>query len=471
MAKKKKKKQTTQQASAKQKKITNEVLESLIESAKRDYSKYIRNKEFLENPSRVLKNTKEGSRLGLELFEEMRSDDQVSAELQIRNSKAAAAPFSIIVPGGDDSDLKQAVELEKQIDPIYRKIVEEIQDAIMMGYAVIELNWQVINNRVELPGVYGHKQKEFTFTTEKELIMTTEEGKQVPVQPDRVIVATFRERKGNPFGNSLCNELFFPWFFKKHDWIYWGNYLEKFGQPTAIGYYPPGTHKDKQQLLLEALQAIQNDMAVIMPADMKAEFLEAKRGGSADGYKDFYRTCNTQISKVINLSTLMANESEFGTRAQAQVHEDISDFAPEKDTLWAAEILTDTVVERLARWNYNFSVKPKLVINYEKEKTGKETAQTDEILTKIVPITIDELYERYNKRKPQDDDIVSYKEKLYLWKDLKAKIESGELQAANHPGPTPNLAEFSPSHIKTGHIDDMDREVRDTKHHEKKIRK
>jgi SPP1 gp7 family putative phage head morphogenesis protein len=150
----------------------------------------------------------------------------------------------------------------------------------------------------------------------------------------------------------------------------------------------------------------------------------------------------------------MANESEFGTRAQAQVHEDISDFAPEKDTLWIAEILTDTVVERLARWNYNFSVKPKLVINYEKEKTGKETAETDKIISDIVPITLEEMYERYKKRKPQDDDIVSFQGKLYVWKDLKAKIEKGEPQAADQPVPPSNFAEFS-----AGDIDDMDRVV------------
>jgi phage gp29-like protein len=144
--------------SDKEKKPGKEVFESLVESAKRDYSKFIATKKILENPSHVLKKTKEGSRLGLELFEEMEADDQIGSDLDIRRLKVSSFPFEIIVEGGTDQDAESAKELKKQINPIYRELVKEVQDALVYGYSITELFWEIFENRVELRKILGHQQ-------------------------------------------------------------------------------------------------------------------------------------------------------------------------------------------------------------------------------------------------------------------------------------------------------------------------
>ena len=410
--------ETVEPTKEKGKKPGKEVLESLMESAKRDYSKFIATKKILENPSGVLKKTKEGSRLGLELFEEMEEDDQIGSDLDIRRLKVSSFPFEIIVEDGLDKDAEQAKEIKKQIAPIYRDLVKEVQDALVIGYSVTELYWEIVGSRVELPKVQGHKQREFTFTDEGDILWATESGKTVPVNPNRVILASFNKKKGNLFGRSLLARCFWPWFFKKHGWLFWSTYLEKFGQPTVVGKYPSGASKEQRDLLLKACQAIQNDMAVIIDQNWMIGLLEAQRSGAVDSYEKFIHYCNRCISKVILMTTLTSNEVNYGTMGQAIVHKDLSDECIEDDAIWLADVLTKQIVSLLANWNYNFTVQPRLVIRYATEDTSKEEAEKDAILSKIVPISTSYIYTKYNIPEPGDDDEVVFNQVLAKKKDI-----------------------------------------------------
>lgn len=421
----------SQAETATAKKPEKETLVSLMESAKKDYSRYIETKKILENPSRVLKNTKEGSRLGLKLFEEMEGDDQIGSDLDIRRLKVSSFPFQIIVEDGTDSDAEQAKELKKQITPIYRELVKEVQDALVYGYSLTELFWEIYNGRVELPKVQGHDQGQFTFTADGEILWETEGGNTVPVHPHRVITATFGKRKGNLFGRSLIARCFWPWFFKKHGWLFWSTYLEKFGQPTVVGKYPPNTRKEQRQELLRACQAIQNDMAVVVDQTWMIELMEAKRNGTVDSYEKFIHYCNRCISKVILMTTLTSNEVNYGTMGQALVHKDLSDECIEDDALWLADVLTKQLVKLLAMWNYNFTAQPKLVIQYATEDTSKEEAEKDGLLSERIAIPTSYLHNKYNIPVAADDDEVTFRGILCLKKDLPKYIQ-GQVGANNN---------------------------------------
>lgn len=417
-----------------EKKPEKEVLESLMDSAKRDYSRFVQTKKLLENPSKVLEKTREGSRLGLDLWREIADDNQVESDLKIRKLKVSSFPFDVTVEDGTDSDIEAAKEIKKQLEPVYRRLVKECQDALDIGYAVVEKFWEIPESKVEISRVLGHKQEQFVFAEDGEILMVTEGGSTIPVNPLRVIVATFDERKGNRYGRSLLTGAFWSWYFKKHGWLFWSNYLEKFGQPTVVGKYPTGTQEGPRKELLKACQAIQNDMAVIVDQNWMIELMEAKRGGVADTYEKFIRYCDRCISKVILMTVLTSNESAFGTRAQAEVHQDISNECIEDDALWIAEMLTEQVVKPLTMWNYNFTVQPKLVIQYATEDTSKEEAEKDEILSKILPIGTDYLYSKYNIPEPGDDDDVVFNQVLAKKKDL---VNNNTVGANNDSSLTP----------------------------------
>ena len=74
-------------------------------------------------------------------------------------------------------------------------------------------------------------------------------------------------------------------------------FLEKFGQPTAVGKYPAGASDPEKNRLLQALSAIQSSTAIRIPEGMAIELLEATRSGTAD-YTALYDRMNAAISKV-----------------------------------------------------------------------------------------------------------------------------------------------------------------------------
>jgi len=408
-------------------------MEALVLSAKADASRFSGYAEPIENPNAILRETDEGILKGLELFEEMERDPQVFGDLQIRKLKVSSLPFSIHVDSEDERDHEQARELERDIKRIYRQGTKEFQDAISKGHAICELMLTVgENGKIVIVKIKGHKQKDFFFTTDWELRALSSDspgGLELPV--DRVVVVTFDERKGNRYGRSLLTSAFWAWMMKKHGWLFWSIFLEKFGQPTAVGTYPPGTPPDEQKKLLDALNAIQSEMSVIMPEGWTTELIEAMRGGAINSYKDFVSFNDRYISKVILMTTLTSNESEYGTRAQATVQTELTDEVVQDDARWLEDIWTEQVVKRLARWNYNFSVEPELVIHYESEDTGKEAAERDEILSRVVPLVPADIYDRYNLDTPADDKPVVFNGVFYpTFAQFKEKMASNAI-----PGP------------------------------------
>jgi phage gp29-like protein len=406
-----------------------ELLTSLFQSAKRDYSKFSSFMSEKENPNTVLKKTRDGQRKGLELFREMMTDFQIASDLETRQKKVSSFPWNIIVPGGDDNDNEQANLLEQQIKPIYMELLGEIQDALALGFSVTELMWEAVEGRLELPAVLGHDQKNFHFTAEWELMMKSEGGGEDSKVPmGRVVLASFNKKKGNLYGNSLLTACFWPWYFKKHGWLFWSTYIEKFGMPTVVGKFPQGTPKEEQDELLECCQAIQSDMAVTVPENWILDLLEAVRGGTADTYEKFLKYCDMAISKVILLSVLTSNEAQFGTKAQAIVHMDLTDQVIEADARWVAQILTNQLVKPLAQWNYNFSVPPQLLIQYPGKNTNKNMAQRDKILSDTVPVAIQDIHQKFHLTTPDHDTIVTYRGYIGPYGKLLEKMQTHPFQ-------------------------------------------
>jgi SPP1 gp7 family putative phage head morphogenesis protein len=425
------------------KKPDKKTMQFLTQSAKRTYGLYEKFLRSLPNPDRILNKTADGMRKGLELYEEMELDAQIYSDLQTRKLKVRSFPWDIIVDSDLESDKKQVVELKQDIKKVYRDLVKEIQDAQGKGFAVVDIIYE-ITDRIGIKKIEGMGQKDFFFSPEWELRVKTDNEPQEGeiIEDNKVVLATFDKRKGNLFGRSLLMPCFWPWYFKKYGWLFWSNYIEKYGQPSIQGTFPKGTPDKEQDKFLEALESIQNDFAFVFPEGFKAELVEAKRTGAGDTYGDFIKCCDRYISKVLLMSTLTSNEAEHGTRAQAEVHKDLTDEAIEDDALWIQDLFNDTIVKWLSEWNHNFTVAPKLVIRYKTDNTSLEAAERDEIVSRIIPVPVGHYYEKYNVPKPSDEDIVSLAGRLCLYKDI---LKQPAVE--NNPPASFSFAEFSEEDI------------------------
>ncbi len=375
----------------------------------------------IDNPSLILSKTTEGIQEGLAVFEEIEQDSQVYSDLETRKSKVLGCDWDIVVDSQEKADLEQARELKNDIAGIIDDILAEAQDSIAKGYAIIELFYAIKKGKVIIEKVKGHDQENFFFSPDWKLMMYSDSDQDgIEVNENRVAVFSFDSRKGNRYGRSLFTSLFWPWFMKKHSWLFWSVYIEKYVQPTPTGLYPPGTTEEGQENLLASLEAIQNDYAIAIPNNFTIEFLEASRSGSIDSYEKFITFCDKYISKVILGAPLTTNEAQFGTRAQSVVHEGITEQRTERDAKFFAYDITIQVVQRLAQWNYSFTVLPEYVLSLSSEDTSLEAAQRDATIQQFLPLPLPYIYEKYNIPYPTDNDRVSYNGKIKLFGELAA---------------------------------------------------
>ena len=82
---------------------------------------------------------------------------------------------------------------------------------------------------------------------------------------------------------------------------------EKYGAPTAIATYKPGTPPDERRRLRDILEALQTDSGVVIPESVELKLLEQARSGNAASYREFLDWCNDEISKIVLGATLTSS--------------------------------------------------------------------------------------------------------------------------------------------------------------------
>jgi phage gp29-like protein len=169
--------------------------------------------------------------------------------------------------------------------------------------------------------------------------------------------ATGADHDDEPYGLGLAHWLYWPVFFKRGGIKFWLIFLEKFGQPTAKGSYPPNATPEEKARLLSALGAIMTDAGVILPEGMAIELIEAARSGTAD-YTALYDRMNNAIAKVV-LGQTLTTEAEGG-QYKADVQMDVRQDLVKSDADLICESFNRTVARWLTEWNFPGAATPRV---------------------------------------------------------------------------------------------------------------
>ncbi len=386
--------------------VKKEVLVNAIASAKRDWGYYNKYVKTISNPDPILKKTKAGIEKGITLFSEMKRDAHLSAVLQKRKRSVLKYSYNIKSVSSKRADKKVAEFINGEFKKIYYNLAGYILDAVPMGFSVTELIY-VIDNYIGIKTVKKRKQKRFTFGKEGELRLKTPEniidGEELPEK--KFIVATYEEEDDNRYGEAVLSNCFWPWWFKKHGILFWANFLERFGQPLPVGKYPPGTTKEKQQDFLSAIEAIQTDFGIIIPDTFKIDFVEAQKVGATSSYEQFINFLDRQMSKAVLSSTLAVDEGKHGTRAQAEVHQNVSEEIVEADIRFLESVINNTILKWLIEFNYGKIEAPEFSINFKDDKATKEELEKIKTVYDMgLKIPTKYLYERTKIPEPEADE-------------------------------------------------------------------
>lgn len=372
----------------------------------------------LENPDPVLRTEAAGK--GLKLYDEVDRDAHAGSVIQQRILAVVGKEWDIIPAktarksGRPASTTREQVVADFVSETLencnFDQARQELLRAILFGFYCAEVMWQAVGGDISIRKIIGKHPRRFIFTPERELRLLTRQNMiEGEILPDRKFVVFTCGDSDNPYGRGLGQKLWWPVWFKKNGVKFWLVFLEKFGMPTVMGKYPPGTAAPEQQKLLDAIEAIQSDTGIKIPDSMDVSFLEASRAGRVS-HEELCVYMDRQISKAV-LGQTATTEGTPGKLGNEDTQGEVKQEIVEAD----ADLLDAALNDTLIRWivDYNFpgvEEYPKLKTFAAPKPDLKEQSEIDKTLAVDIglPIGTAYFYETYGIPSPEEgEELVS----------------------------------------------------------------
>lgn len=296
-----------------------------------------------------------------DLYREVLSDWQVRSTFQQRQLALTACEWSMEAGGAKRADQNAAAWLTEMLKHVgFDNATQGMHYGVFYGFAVAELLYAPDGTTVALDAIKVRDRRRFAFLPSSELrLLTPADALRGEALPGRKFwcFQTGADHDDEPYGMGLAHWLYWPVQFKRGNLKFWLIAAEKFGSPTAVGWFPPGTTPGDRTRLLAALKAIQTDAALILPEGMRAELLEAQRTGGLD-YERLCVYLDQAIAKV-TLGQVMTSEA-VGGQYKAEVQNEVRRELIKADADLLCESFNRGPVRWLIDWNFPGAAYPRV---------------------------------------------------------------------------------------------------------------
>ena len=270
-----------------------------------------------------------------------------------------------------------------------RRLADELYDcldAVAKGYAVSEIVWDR-SERQWMPARLEWRQPQwFDFDpTGRFLRLRADDGILAELAPAKFVVHAPRVKSGLPIRGGLARCAAWSWMFKSLTLRDWARFVEAYGQPIRIGWYPPGASDAEMSALRRAVANIASDAAALLPEGMRVEFAGAESvRGRSEVYRDLVAYIDGKMSVAVLGQTLTTQEGDSGSYALGQVHNLVRADIERSD----AEQLAETLERDVARWivrlnNGPRAAYPRVVIERQAPQDAKLLS---DVLAALVPL-------------------------------------------------------------------------------------
>lgn len=296
-----------------------------------------------------------------DIYREVLSDWQVHSVFQQRQLALTACEWSVVAGGDKRADKKAAAWLEETLKHVgWDDATQGMHYGVFYGFAVAEMIYARDGATVAIDAIKVRDRSRFTFLPSGELRLLTHKDRNLgePLPEHKFwYFATGADHDDEPYGMGLAHWLYWPVQFKRGNIKFWLIAAEKFGSPTAVGWFPPGTSSEDRARLLAALKAIQLDSGVILPDGMRAELLEAKRASGID-YERLCVYLDQAIAKIC-LGQVMTSEA-VGGQYKADVQNQVRQELIKADADLLCESFNKGPVRWLTDWNFPGAAYPRV---------------------------------------------------------------------------------------------------------------
>jgi len=297
----------------------------------------------------------QGGTDGIRIYDELENDPTAFAALQKRKMAVVARPWQVNPASEAPLDKRAADVVRAQLEAFnFDEACAQLLDALLKGYAVSEIMWEMVGSEVVLKEMIPRNQRRFTFDENAKLRhLTFADMLRGEELPDRkFVVHSCGSKDGNPFGLGIGTRLFWPVFFKRQSMGFWLVFADKFGSPTIVGEYPPGTSAAERNDFIEVLGGVSQDAVMTIPQGMVVRLLEAARTGGMDGYEMLMRWLDEMILQAILGESNSSRESGGALAAASLIRNEVRMELTRAD----ADLLSSTINKSLVRWITEFNV-------------------------------------------------------------------------------------------------------------------
>ena len=297
--------------------------------------------------------------------------------MQSRKSGTLSLEWDLNRGSDKDKNAELIINLLKKLD--IRKLMNDILDAVLFGFAPIEIMWGKVGNYILPLDLKAKPPEWFCFDDDNQLKFRTKEhywGEELP--PRKFLCPQSNPSYENPYGERVLSRVFWPVTFKKGGLKFWVVFTEKYGMPHLIGKHPRGATKEETDNLADLLEQMVQDAIAVIPDDSSVEIQEANKSSSAAIYEQLIDKMNAEISKAILGQTLTTEIGSNGSYAASNTHMGIR-----QDIIDSDKKLVEQTINQLIQWIYeiNFSNAEIPVFElYQEEDVDLALAQRDKIL-------------------------------------------------------------------------------------------
>jgi phage gp29-like protein len=324
---------------------------------------------ILPNPDDVLRK----AALNLSEYEKLLYDGHVYACIQSRLSGVASSDWDV------DRDKDPTLESEFIKDWLWKLNVpntaRDLWQAVLYGYAPCEVYWEdrfgyklesellnpeQINSLLQrdffLPGAVRYKPSwHFEFDKYNMLRIKDASLSSDDAYPPRkkFLVTQYGAYSFNPYGRGILSQCFWPVQFKKGNFKFWTEFLEKYTKPYVITQDKDDAEISRQADIEDMINVSSNlrgGGTAHYPAGVDVSFPTAGEKGSADAYKEAILFLNAEISKAILSQTLTTEQGESGARAMSETH-----FKVFENVITSDKRMIEEKINELIRWVIEFN--------------------------------------------------------------------------------------------------------------------
>lgn len=292
----------------------------------------------------------------------------------------------------DDEKKKEAIKIISDLN--LNKISSDILDALLFGFVVAEIIWELRDGKYIPIDLITKPQEWFRFDKDNKIKMADNKSKSNRYTKENIdgglkelpaykfIVVQYNPKYDNPYGERLLRKVYWPVIFKRATIEKWHLLSEKFGIPFFLGYYNTSASEEEKEKILEQMEeAIKNNVA-LMEDGTKVEFKENPKYEIGQLFENMVQLQNSEISKAVLTVTLTTDVGRVGSYKAAEIHRDMLEFIGLSD-----KKLVETTINKMLEYysEVNYGTKdlmPRFRLK-KKEKIIETTVERDEKLMKM----------------------------------------------------------------------------------------